>query len=124
MPQSVMFLSIAFVASSAQAQSESYLCVADQSTGFKFHKPAKQWRQTQFNTDEKFIIRRPNADDKRLYGANPPKWVVVRVGSKHPAAVCNEEFSEVGALLCQGFEDFRFNRKNLRYISTYTVGYW
>ena len=57
----------------AGAQADSYLCVADASTGFYFDKATKVWKQTSFNvSDRKFVVARANVE----YA----KWFVTKVG--------------------------------------------
>jgi hypothetical protein len=96
------------------AGAQSWVCVADHATGFKYD--GNKWNAAHFKTDEKFLVTKSD---------NPKtaKWVVKKVGESFPTAFCEEDFTPSGALRCSGFEEFRFNKKNLRFMSLYAIGY-
>jgi hypothetical protein len=119
---------VGFGASSVIAQSKakepsSYLCVADKSSGFTFNKTGKAWQTTTFNvTESKYIFRVANEVDRStMPSAN---WVVVKVGQSSPVASCGEALGDSDVLICEGFESFRFHKKNLRFLGLYSIGYW
>jgi len=103
------------------AATDSYICVAESATGFKFEKQLKQWSPTAFKTSDKFIVRRPKAEELKL--VKNASWVVMKVGSDMPNSVCTKDFNEYGFLFCEGFEKFDMNRKSLRFLSAYLIGY-
>ena len=95
---------------------ESYLCITDLSTGFAFDKQRKTWTIERFNPKGKYILTASEKD--------PSKWEVREPGDKMPSAWCEGGFSVLGALRCDGFIDFRMNKHNLRFVSTYLAGFW
>ena len=100
----------------ATAWAESYLCVSDLSTGFYFHQGSNTWSNVQFTADEKFIVGRE---------ANSDNWVIRQIGFKYPIVDCANDFSDLGALDCHGgLNEFRMNKRNLRFLWVYAVGYW
>ena len=112
----LLTITFAFVTSFAFAD-EHYLCTADSSNGFYFNKSAKIWQRTKFKADSKYTISKPE-------GSN---WafVVRKIRNFSPIATCKDGFDEAGLLFCKGTGyDFRFNRKNGRYLSAYLLGYF
>jgi hypothetical protein len=100
-----------FVSSTSFA--EKYICLADIVTGFRYSETSEKWVQTKFIADDKYII---SESDSESYA-----FKVVEIGSKYPLANCKEGFNEYGFLFC---DDFKFQKKNGRYIRSYTVGYF
>jgi len=100
----------------AIVHAQSWVCVADQAAGFAFDKSAKEWRAAVMRADEKFLVTR---SDRSNF-----KWAVKSVGSDVPVSLCGTDFSEEGYLACEGFQYFRFNRKNLRFVSVHVHGYF
>jgi hypothetical protein len=99
--------------------STSYVCVVDMATGFAFNKSHKQWECMHFNADTKYLLSQ-STEEKYA-------WVVKEVGSRStiPEAVCVDDFNDVGHLFCEGLlSEFRINKKNLRFLLVYPVGYW
>ena len=96
------------IASTSVLASDSYLCVADMTTGFAFDKNTRQWQSAIFHSDKKFIVSNANA--------KPFVWIVKEVGSSIPGAGCKEDFNEIGNLWCNGAFEFRFNRNRLRFL--------
>ena len=112
----LLAITFAFVTSFAFAD-EQYLCTADSSNGFYFNKSAKIWQRTKFKADSKYTISKPEGS----------KWafVIRKVRNFSPIATCKDGFDEAGLLFCKGKGyDFRFNRKNGRYLSAYLLGYF
>lgn len=103
----------------AQASAESWLCIADMATGFKYNSVLKRWDEASFNVAESRYIIRPSR--------NPAwKYEVTAFGKPTgaPEAWCKAEPSSYGYLLCNSyFGEFKFNTGNLRYIKTYLAGY-
>jgi len=104
-----------FVSSTSFA--EKYICLADTVTGFKYSETSEKWVQTKFIADDKYIISK---SDTESYA-----FKVVEIGSKYPVANCAEDFGEYGYLICGGAgQDFRFQKKNGRYIRSSVMGYF
>lgn len=93
---------------------ESYLCVLDLLTGFTEDETSRQWRRANFKQEEKYLLTRSN-DPKAA-------WVVRRLGSAATTSWCRSDFNEDSKLFCEGFSDFKFNRKKLRFIYINTFG--
>jgi hypothetical protein len=103
----------------ALASAETYVCVVDQATGFYFNRAQKTWQQTSFKVTQKYLVK-PNVD-----ASIAGKWVVVEFGRSAPTAVCEYDFTSTGALRCNGLGgEFVMNRKNLRFLVSYLLGYW
>ncbi|MHC4337422.1 MAG: hypothetical protein ACYSTG_05660 [Planctomycetota bacterium] len=100
---------------------EGYLCLAEHSAGIAFDKVSKRWAATIFKPDQKVLVSKANDEEKKKGAV----WVVKSVGSNReaPDFVCKEDFDNNGYLHCSGFGDFMFNRRNLRFLSTFTFGY-
>lgn len=97
---------------SSTVYAEAYLCVGDQATGFSFNTSTKEWSQTKFNVkDAKYILSKGSE-----------KWEWKKIGEKN-GIECDSSFSEYGYMNCESFTKIQFNKKTLRYISTYTIGY-
>jgi len=95
---------------------ERYICFPDHRTGFKYDASSKNWEQANFKSDHKYIISK--SDDKRF------TFEVKETGKNFPTFSCKEGFNEHGYLMCQGIGEFKFNKKNGRYILTFSVGYY
>ncbi len=94
----------------------NYLCVADLSTGFRYDGNTKSWVVANFDVkDSKYIIA---ASDFSTF-----KYEVKKVGENLFEALCKDGFNKAGYLSCAGVvSDFRFNKNNGRYITSYTNG--
>ncbi len=99
------------------ALAESYLCIAEQSTGFKYSKQSKEWSATVFSTDNKYVIRTTTKDDviiADMYkGAN---YIVHQLGESFPIFFCRG-FNEHKNMDCRGFGNHSlwFNSNTLRF---------
>ena len=90
----------------------TYLCVPSKITGFSYDGATKSWEQTRFTTDDskKLLVKVNNQWEWRSFGQ--------QFGDK-----CGV-MSDAGWINCRLlFGTLRFNKNNLRYIQTYTVGY-
>lgn len=116
----------ALLAACGAAHAESYFCTTTMQAGLTYDKATKQWSSARFVAKAKLVLRRPNADEDKLSGTPKPLWIVVKHGANDliPAAWCPKDFDEDN-LYCQGIgTEFKFNRKKLRFLTTYEVGYW
>ncbi len=94
---------------------EKYLCVPDLITGFRYNNYSKTWEQANFKTDYKYIITRSQFKEYA--------FDVIKIGDNYPTSLCKEGF-KYGVLHCSGTTNFKFNKKNGRYLKTYVIGYW
>jgi hypothetical protein len=95
---------------------EQYLCVEEMSVGFYYDKTAKQWENTNFKANSKYIISK--SEGKSF------AFRVTKFEEKDSVADCESSFDKLGFLLCEGLGVFfQFNKNNGRYIRTYLLGY-
>ena len=92
-----------------------WLCVTDLSTGFHYDRATKNWREATFEPGGKFIITHSDTDGI--------SYEVKRVGQDIAACFCPNDYDQNGYLYCSGFFNFKFNKKNGRFIYTYPIGY-
>jgi hypothetical protein len=101
------------------AHAEQYICVAEQSTGFKYDEVAKTWISTSFNTRDSYLVFEPE---------NPRyEFQVKQIGENAVTASCRQGFDRSGHLSCTGFFGdiyFKFNRRNNRFLYVYAHGYF
>jgi len=95
---------------------DAYLCVTRMVTGFSYDKARHSWHATDSQAGRKYLVSRSRAQGVR--------WEVLPVGDIVPSALCKEGFSKAGTLTCRGFDEFKMNRNNGRFIHAYLVGYW
>ncbi len=104
----------ALLSASAYA-AESYLCVADMATGFKFDKNRKEWKTTAFKAGNKYVLTKSKHEGYA--------WEVKKVGIRITQSWCKKDFDKYGFLLCDGFFAFKFNKNNLRFLNVHSIGY-
>lgn len=99
---------------------EAYVCVTEFAGGLVFDASTKKWRGGAFEPDAKYVISNSQGDD----GEARAERVVRNAGEKEISYWCEKDFNETGYLFCRNaFGVFRFNKQNLRFMSTYMVGY-
>jgi hypothetical protein len=113
----------------ASQAADSFLCIAEQSTGFALDKAHSSWKASHFKAGEKYLIRRVTPDTvaevngmrMRLNSA----WAVWLFGNdKKPLVECMNDFDETGVLACEsGIPQFQFSKKNGRFIVGTIYGY-
>ncbi len=103
-------------AMTAAQAADSYLCVAEMTTGFTYDATKKMWRSADFRSEKKIAITRAKSKSYQ--------WEAKEVGDARPAAICEKDFNEAGNLFCTGVFDLRFNRRQLRFLYAYPIGYW
>lgn len=117
MKQTIILATVCLLLSDIAYAGEQYLCTADRASGFWFNKSSKEWEHTTFKANSKYVISKP--DD------GSSAFVVREIGRDFPNAWCKDTFNEAGFLLCEGIGgDFKFNRKNGRFISAHLLGYF
>jgi hypothetical protein len=102
-----------------EATPDSYLCIPDMATGFKYKND--KWQATHFGVgDDKYILRRPKETDSFPDAA----WVWGEFGDKRFYTRCMEDVSAYGFVFCTGIgQELRINVNTLRYQLYYYVGY-
>ena len=95
---------------------DSYLCIPDMATGFRFNENSKKWEISKFKTDgKKYIL------SKSKY--SPFAWEVKEMGENYPFIMCEDDFNTDGDLICSHLNEFKMNNKTLRFLNAYLVGY-
>lgn len=109
------------VTAGAAEETRSYLCIADDATGFAYNKSVKKWRSGGFNVDDmRYILKRYSI------GNGPKRWGVFNFGEADAGIAtipCQGDFNEAGVLLCENYSYFRFDRETSRFLYVYLVGY-
>ena len=101
------------------ALAEQYLCVVDKAVGFSYDKVTKEWNNTNFNANSKYLISEGDGSLKDAV------WQITEVGNSFPSIGCKRDFNDYGILLCSDLiSDFRFNKRNGRFLHTYPIGYY
>lgn len=116
----------ALVVASVSAQAESYFCTVTMQAGLNYDKATKQWSSARFTANRQYMVRRPTSEEDKQSGPTKYPWIVVRHGSTNliPDAVCAKDFDD-DVIWCEGLgSEFKFNRKRLRFLTTYEYGYW
>ena len=99
------------------ASAESWLCIADMSTGFSFNSATRQWSIAKFNiADSRYLIASQEIKDY--------PYKVTKFGSNSLVAMCKDGLT-VGTFLSCNFlgSRFSFNSKTMRYMLSYEIGY-
>ena len=106
----------------AQEQEESrYLCLTEKSFGFRYQDG--EWRHVSFK-NQQYLIR-PLRNGEYWWGeaiAETMTHGIVEIGQQKPDYFC--KFN--GAILsCENSPgEFKFSRKTMRFLTTFTHGYW
>ena len=107
------YLLLLLTLGSSVVSAESYLCIPDRSTGFAYNKNTKIWYTTSFNVSDK----------KYLLSISDGKWKWKTIGDSEFSYLPCGEFNEYGYISCLDLMQVTFNRKNLRFLLTYNIGY-
>ena len=97
----------------------SYVCTVEQSAGLTFDKGTKVWSGTALRSTGTFLVSRPDSEQSKAGLV----WIVKDVQANTAMSACESDFNAAGYLKCKGFGEFTFNRKNLRFLRSYTFGY-
>ena len=111
----VFFISVLLAPTTATA-TETFVCIGDIATGFAFDATSRQWEKASFKSNTKYVITKSSSTET--------VWEVKQVGKNIPTALCDQDFNDTGGLTCRGFEEFRMNKNNLRFVRAYLFGYW
>lgn len=96
---------------------DSYICVSDMSTGFKYNTTLDKWEIANFIADKnQYIVSR--SIDKNIV------WEVKRIKDNSELALCKEDFDDYGFLYCELNDIFKMNKFTLRFININPSGYY
>ncbi|MDP2134352.1 MAG: hypothetical protein Q8J99_12135 [Sulfuritalea sp.] len=109
-----LLLGIGFSLSAIAA--DSYVCLAELTTGFSFDAGKNKWKSADFRSEKKLVLTRAKQ--------KPYAWEAKEVGDSRPGATCEHDFNDAGNLFCSGVFDIRFNSRTLRFLYVYPIGYW
>jgi hypothetical protein len=118
-----IFAAVVFIAGLAPAialaDPQAYLCIADQSVGFKYDKNLKEWRSAHFTLEDKRYLLK--LKDNHWY------WSTFGQTDEINCSDVNSRSDIVCNLLSypdnEIDEMITFNQKRLRYQSVYAYGY-
>jgi len=99
-------------------KTERYLCIGEQTAGFKYNQRRQEWLATIFKADKKYIIREANKKEENMLFQNN-KYVVVEHGGEVLDIFYCEDYSESGYLECTGWGgigNFLFYNKSLHFM--------
>jgi hypothetical protein len=109
-------------------ETDSYLCVADQTTGFTFAQGT--WKSTNFKEDRKFLFKREIAPNNGTnWNSGDRIWTVSELGQVSSLAQCYDVINLSGGpvvldnIFCGGLYNVKFNKKSLRLLLSYFVGF-
>ncbi len=111
-----VFVAAVAAVSCCTAVGQGLICSAESQAGLGFDKSTKSWRPTTGVSNEKFVVRKSTNSMATLE--------VGQFGSSAPVAFCEKDF-EQDQLRCRGFfQEFMFDRLEMRFIRLYYAGYW
>lgn len=98
----------------------TYLCVAEESTGFIFDNG--EWKRASFNiNNHKYILRKLKKDEKPLMADRPHSYGLYKLGSNKQRFSCFHNID----FYCEGIaEEFYFSPESGKYLMSYMLGYW
>ncbi|MCY1427557.1 hypothetical protein D9M71_434070 [compost metagenome] len=91
---------------------ENYLCIPNYSTGYTFDKNSKTWSPTNFST----------TNTKYMLSISEGKGSWKIFGTSDFISAC-EVAPNTAYVACNGLSKVHFNKNNLRFISSYQIGY-
>jgi len=110
--KSVVTLVALFSACSIVSAQTAYLCIPNGASGISWNASKKKWGHTNFNV----------SNVKHLLKKTGDGWEWSKFGQS--SGIKCDEINDYGYLNCTlYFGDLRFNKKNLRYMTSYFIGY-
>jgi len=130
MSKLALALVVLLLSPSASAE-DSFLCISNLAAGFFYNKNTRIWKASSFaGVSQQFIIGRPTQESKdlfRKYFQRKIYWEIKKLGEKEPFMWCDNDFDDMGNLICDdsvSLYEIRMNSKNGRFLLIYPVGYW
>lgn len=106
---------ILFIFSTSLYAADSYLCITEQSSGIAYNEKNKKWEPLIYGVGEKLIVKR---SEKKNF-----KWKVVLHKNNEFWSLCKNDFNKYSAISCDGFFDFRMNKKTMKFKAFNIDGY-
>lgn len=116
-----ILLCMAFSVPAAAIQTDAYICIPEKSTGFRYNKTTKTWEQVRFRITEKYLVRRIKKNHYRYRAGQ--RWVVMNFGEEYGFAWAEKDINKYGMLFFDGYNEFRFNTEDLRFLRVGKMGY-
>jgi len=91
--------------------SDSYLCSADQAAGIIYTK--NHWQASILEASRKYVVSKSGS-----------AWSVKELGQSAPFAQCHGDINNLRCNGNTGLDNFYFKGSSLRFLFTYSVGYW
>ena len=114
-----LLLTLSATAALSEGNTDSYLCSADEATGFFFENG--KWGSSTFNVqEEKFIIRPLNETEKDRY-SDEYSHGYATLGNSFVTSGCSYAY---GMFHCESLYEIRFSPDTGRYLKSHLVGYW
>ena len=119
-----------------QAHAQSWICLEEMATGLYLNESTNKWEIANFRPTEKYLVapipEQINSDSPEVipYG-------IKSFGEGYNKYSCKEgfflntniseteqpDYMKIDILNCKGIGDFKFDRRSLRFLRTYPVGY-
>ncbi len=119
----LLFMVVAVHAQEAEDASESYICIAEQATGFLFDPVEREWNATGFNVEHgRYRLKIYAVPEPQRIGS--PELIHGEVrqvgrGDQHGFfTLCLEDFDEQGRITCTdpgNIQKFRMDVRTMRY---------
>jgi len=120
-------LSIALTASllwSSAARAESYQCISDMATGFRYDTARKEWREASFRARQRYLLTRPSEAEVALMKPHPVAWILKAAHNNSVEGTCSKDFGTFEFVMCSGISEFRFSRVTGRFLRAVLSGYY
>ena len=92
------------------------VCSVEMAAGIVFDRDSGRWTAAAVKPRAKYVLRESTRSKF--------KYEVAQLGSKTASAFCEKNYDR-GYLRCVGLgSEFYFSRTDMRFIMTYSLGYW
>jgi hypothetical protein len=95
----------------ARADDPKWICLVDYAVGFYWS--GKDWESNNFKTDNKYIVAREEPGGP---------YTIKDSGDSYGGECAGP--GDYGFIYCNDFGEFKFDTKSMRFLKTYTMGYF
>lgn len=113
-----------------ELRADSYLCEAEQASGFVYDLDNEAWEASTFSTVDKKYLISPADSDNVFVKALKYDYAVKKIDSRQPLIHCKsvkltDSNEETGLVTCRGSDgaSFSFDKRNGRFIRSQPTGY-